>query len=324
MPLKNRPWLAKGWYNTCVERSSIVVKRRGNKEGTIYQRKDGRWCAQVSLNGRRLTHYADTQRECREWIKETLAQIDEGLTIDGARTTLGNYLEQWLETIKPSVQPNTSKQYSWVVHQYIIPDLGTVRLKDLRPDHIQSFYSAKLEAGTGERTVHMIHSVLHRSLAQAFKWGLITRNPASVVDKPRVKRREMQILDVDQVRALLNAAQGDRLEALYYMAVTTGLRQGELLGLRWSDLDWESGRLQVQRQLLRVRGQGLVLSEPKSDNGRRLVTLGPVAWDKLSAHQERQQQERLFAAERWQRYNLIFLPTERDSQVWPAIRASPV
>jgi hypothetical protein len=111
-----------------------MAKRRSNKEGSIYQRPDGRWCAQVSLDGRRLTRYAETQRECREWLKEIQAQIDEGLTIDGARATLGHYLVQWLETAKPSLRPKTWQQYSQIVSQHILPDLGSIRLRDLRGD----------------------------------------------------------------------------------------------------------------------------------------------------------------------------------------------
>jgi integrase len=286
-----------------------VAKRRGNKEGTIYQRKDGRWCAQVSLDGRRLTHYAKTQRECREWLRDIQAQIDEGLTIQGARVTLGDYLEQWLEAAKPSLHPNTWKQYSQIVRQHIIPLLGSIKLKDLRPDQIQSLYAEKLEAGTGKSTVRLIHAVLHRALNQALKWGLITRNPSDAVDKPKPERKEMKVLNADQARALLDEIEGERLEALYYVAITTGLRQGELLGLRWSDLDWDNGHLHVQRQLQRVTGEGLVFSEPKSAAGRRLVKLGSAALDKLRDHRERQEQERLFAGERWREHNLIFPST---------------
>jgi len=286
-----------------------MAKRRGNKEGTIYQRKDGRWCAQVSLDGRRLTHYAKTQRECREWLKEIQSQIDEGLTIDGARATLGGFLEYWVELDKSSLRPKTWKQYSQIARQHIIPELGATKLKDLRPDHIQALYAGKLQAGAGVRTVHLIHAVLRRALKQALKWGLINRNPTDVVETPKAKREEMKTLSIDQVKTLLEAAEGNRLEVLYHLAITTGLRQGEVLGLRWSDLDWETGQLQVQRQLQRISGQGLVFSEPKSDAGRRLVKLGPAVLEKLHQHRQQQEQARLFAGQRWQENGLIFPTT---------------
>jgi integrase len=283
-----------------------MSRRRGNNEGTIYQRPDGRWCAQVTLNGRRLTTYRKTQRECREWLKEIIAQIDEGLTIAGARATLTDYLERWLETSKPSLRTRSWQQYSQIVRQHIIPSIGTIRLKDLRPDQVQLFYTAKIDNGTGVRTVQLIHAVLHRSLAQAMKWGLIARNPSDPVDKPRPKRTEMHTLDLEQVRALLKVVEGEPLEALYHLAVTTGLRQGELLGLRWTDLHWETGTLHVQRQLLYVRGRGFVFAEPKSAAGRRVVTLGAAMLGKLREHRERQELRCRIVGERWQDNELIF------------------
>ncbi len=286
-----------------------MTKHRAHNEGTVYQRPDGRWCAQVSLDGRRLTHYAKTQRQCREWLKTTLAQVDEGLTIEGARATLGEYLEKWLETVKPSLRPKTWKQYSQIVRQHIIPQLGSIKLKDLRPDHIQSHYTARQAAGAGVRTVRLTHAILHHALAQALKWGLVTRNPADAVDKPKLGHEEMKVLNAEQVRALLNAAKGERLEALYYLAVTTGLRQGELLGLRWSDLDWKTGKLQVQRQLQYIAGQGRVFSEPKSAAGRRSISLGSATLERLREHRESQELRRLFAGDRWQENDLIFPST---------------
>jgi integrase len=289
-----------------------VVKRRGNKEGTIYKR-GSRWCAQISLDGRRLTKYFDTQRECREWIREKQAQIDEGLTFDGARATLEQYLNHWLETTRPHLRAETQRHYTGVVRRHIIPALGQVKLNDLRPDHIQSFYIAKRKAGVSEHVLRYAHAAMHRALGQAVKWGLITRNPTSVVDRPKPKRAEMKVWTVEQVRTFLTEVEGDRFEALYYIAVTTGLRMGELLGLLWSDLNWETARLQIQRQLQRVKSQGLVFNEPKSRAGRRSIVLGPDALDKLHQHRERQQQERLFFGESWQESGLIF----------PSLRGTP-
>jgi integrase len=239
-----------------VKGGERMGKRRGNNEGSIYQRPDGRWCAQVSIGGRRLTKYAATQRECRDWLKETIAQVDDGLNMEGAKATLAAFFDRWLETIKPSVRPNTWDQYSRIARRHILPQLGVIRLKDLRPDHVQALYTAQVQAGTGQRTVKIIHGILHRALGQALKWGLLRRNPADAVEKPKVKRTEMRTLDLGQAQTLLETAAGHRLEALLHLAIHTGLRQGELLGLRWSDLDWKTGALQVQRQVQRTTGQG--------------------------------------------------------------------
>jgi hypothetical protein len=119
-----------------------MAKRRGNQEGSLYQRFDGRWCAQVTLDGHRLTHYAKTQRECREWIKETLAKVDEGLNFSGARIKVGEFLEQWLETAKPSLRPRTWIQYRQVIRQHVLPKLGNLKLKNLRPGCVKGSCSA--------------------------------------------------------------------------------------------------------------------------------------------------------------------------------------
>ena len=294
-----------------------MAKNRGHNEGTIYQRADGRWCAQVSLNGHRLTHYAKTQRECREWLRTTLAQVDSGLTIEGARTTLGEYLDRWMEASQSRFRPRTTYLYAGIIRHHIAPYVGAIKLKDLRPDHIQSLYTTRMKDGVGVRTVHLMHAILHRALDQAVRRGLVTRNPTDAVDKPTSKTQEMKVLEPGQVTVLLEEAKAGHQEALYYLAVTTGLRQGELLGLRWADLDWETGRLQVQRQLQVVPGQGKVFCEPKSAAGRRSIVLGATALEKLREHREYQHTQRLFAGARWKENDLIFpcsLGTPADPQ----------
>jgi integrase len=285
---------------------NTMAKKRGQNEGTIYKRNDGTWAAQVSIQGRRLTKYTKTQSEARTWLRTTLNQVDNGITFLGAQMELGKYLEQWLVTVKTSVRPKTYEQYKQIVTGYIIPILGRIKLKDVRPDHIQSLYNNKLKSGTSNCTVRMIHSVLHVSLAQALKMGLIGRNPADAVTRPKLVKKEMKTLTDTQVQTLLLAARGTRYEALYLLAVTTGIRQGELLGLRWSDLDWVTRHLSVQRQLQRLSGQGMVFGEPKSASGRRVIALGSATIEKLREHYKHQQLERLAAGERWIENDLIF------------------
>jgi len=138
------------------------------------------------------------------------------------------------------------------------------------------------------------------------KWSLVRRNPCDAVERPRLRRREMRTLDVPQAKALLSAAEGDRLKALFCLAIHTGLREGEMLGLRWSDLDWKTGALHVQRQLQWISGQGPTFAEPKTAKGRRQVILGPATLSKLQDHNKRQKGERLFRGESRQEQGLIF------------------
>lgn len=286
-----------------------MARRRSNNEGTIYQRKNGTWCAQITLNGHRLTKYTKTQRECRDWLKEIRSQIENGLTFEGAKTQLSKYMVHWLESVKPELRPKTWIQYEQVARTHIAPILGKHFVKDISPTLVQSLYTKKRKDGYQETTIRIIHAVLHRALEQAVRWGYIGRNPASIVVKPRPKRKEMQVMSDDQVRAFLSLVEGTRFDGLYYLAVTTGLRQGEILGLKWTDLDWKTGNINVRRQIQRITGEGLVFSEPKSAAGRRTVVAGGVALQKLMAHQEIQQTERLFAGERWKEYGLIFPST---------------
>jgi hypothetical protein len=182
----------------------IVAKRRGNKEGSIYKYRDGRWCAQISLDGKRLTFYSKYKKDCQNWIMQTKMQIQDGMPFDAMQVILDEYLLHWLDCVKTSIRIKTWNQYSQVVKQHIIPELGQIKLRELRPDQVQALYSRKREAGTTSSTLRIIHAVLHRALNQAVRWGFLIRNPASVVDKPRLENKEMRILTAEQCLVFLN------------------------------------------------------------------------------------------------------------------------
>lgn len=283
-----------------------MAKKRSHGEGSIYRRSDGRWVAQVTLQGRQLYKYFQTQFQAREWLQETQNQIRGGLTLAAAQITLDEFLREWLEAYKSSIRPKTFAQYEQIVQQYLSPGLGRVKLKELSPGLIQGLYNMNLRSGKSERTVLLVHAVLHSSLSQAVKWGLISRNPAEAVTHPRLRRKEMQTLTDKQVGALFREVRGSRYEALFWLAVTTGLREGEILGLKWSDLDWGTGRLMIQRQLQRLKDRGLVFNDPKSQAGKRLVMLSRKTLLKLKGHRVIQQYEKLFAGRDWMDTGLIF------------------
>jgi integrase len=178
-------------------------------------------------------------------------------------------------------------------------------LKDLNPRQIQALYSRKMESGISARTIILIHAVLRRALNHALKLGMIGRNPALAVIRPKFKRKEMKTLSDIQVRTLLSFSKGDRFEVLFWLAVTTGLRQGELVGLKWSDVDWTNRRLRIQRQLQRL-STGLAFSEPKSAAGRRVIALGDTTIEKLHLHQQYQAREIQEAGKMWKENDMIF------------------
>ena len=295
--------------HTFRSEDKAMTRKRGNNEGSITKLPSGSFRAQITLDGKRLNYTARTRKECQEWLRKTLNHIDEGLTFKGTQITTGEYLTGWLIDTKPSLRPKPAHQYGKLIENHIIPALGKVKLKDLRPGHINALYRNRLESGIGTRTIRYIHSTLHRALQVAVNQGLLTRNPASGCTPPRYVHDEMTIFNESQVTTFLIAARGSRHEALYTMAVKTGMRQGELLGLKWSDLDWTTGQLQVKRQVQRVKGQGFVFLEPKTRSGRRTVQLGEAMLQALRKHKEMQDLEKSFAGARWQEYDLIFAST---------------
>lgn len=293
-----------------------MAKKRGQGEGSIYKRKDGLWVAALMIHGKRLVKYFGAQRDARNWLQETRLQVNNGLSFSVAQITVSNYLREWLSSYETSIRPKTFAQYTQIVNQYLAPEFATLKLRDLRPDHIQALYARKIREGRSPRTVLVIHAVLHRALNQALRWGLIGRNPAQAVNRPRFKKKEMHTLNENQVKELLSAGKNSRYETLLWMAITTGLRQGEILGLKWSDLDWVTRRLSIQRQLQRYKGRGLVFTSPKSEAGRRnvLLSIGTIA--KLRGHHAVQSYEKQFAGQRWQENDLIF-PSELGTPLDP-------
>ncbi len=240
-----------------------MAKKRGNNEGSIHRQSNGSWRAQVTLDGRRLSYTAKTRQECQEWIKKTLSQIDEGMTFASTKITLEEFLSSWLISIKTSIKPRTWSHYEQLIRQYIMPSLGHIRVRDLRPDQIQGFYNLLARAGDWGFTIRKIHAVLHSALSHAMKMNMIGHNPASAVIKPQKPAREMAILDESQVSQMLIAARDTRLEPILHLAVTTGMRQMELLGLKWMDLDWIKHTLKVERQLVRPEEKKAQFASPK-------------------------------------------------------------
>ncbi len=269
-----------------------MSRKRGNGEGSIHRRKGGGWCAQYTVytaEGRkRKTVYGKTRQEVAAKLAKALSDQESGLTFDAGNQTVGDYLDRWLyDSVRDTVRKGTFERHEQIIRLHIRPSLGSMKLKVLSPAHVQGFYREKLDSGLSPATVHKIHAVLHKALDQAVGWSLVPRNATEVVTTPRPAPDEIRPLDSEQVKALLEAASGERFEALYVLAIHTGLRQGELLGLRWDDVDLENGLLRVKRTLTRHRGR-LLLGEPKTKRSRRTVRLTEPAVDALRDHLARQ------------------------------------
>lgn len=293
-----------------------MAKRRGNEEGTIYKRTNGKWQAQVSLSGNRISKTFGTQSESRSWVRDILTQKSDGLSSMGAKLTFGEYLEQWLEDVRSSLKSGTWFQYRGIVQNHVLQRLGDTKLIELTPRHIQDLYTLKLQQGTGKRTVEMIHAVIHRSLVMAHRQGLVSSIAAKAVQKPKSSPREMKVLSENQIKNLLLMAERSKMGAQVRLAITTGLRLGELLGLKWVDVDWTGSKLQVRRQLQRLPHTGLVFSSPKTKSGRRTVKIGSSTLSILGKHLDSQDDQKARVGVRWEDNDLIF-PTTRGTPKEP-------
>jgi integrase len=248
-----------------------VAKKRGNGEGSITRRKDGlyiaRYAVQTPTGPKRKTLYGKTRREVDEKLTKAKADRDGGLVLDADDLKLGEYLGLWLaDSVRDTVRATTYERYEQMVRLHIRSLLGNVQLKNLTSAHVRGLHRQKLDAGLSPRTVQYVHVTLHKALKQAIADALIHRNATEADKPPQVRREELRPLTAEQVKILFEAAKGDRLEALYVLAITTGLRQGELLGLKWDDIDLDVGTLQVRRTLTTAKGEP-VLSAPKTRAG---------------------------------------------------------
>jgi hypothetical protein len=248
------------------------VPKKGNGEGSIYpHKKNGK---KVGYRGAYWVHTAKgpkrryvtgkTRDEVRDKLIEALGNRAQGLVFDAGSITVEEYLTSWLkDSVRGTVRVSTYEVHRHMIEPHIIPALGSIKLRDLNPVHVRSYYREKLDSGLSPATVRKMHSVLRKALKQAVLDGLIPRNVCEAVKPPKVERKEITPLDRQQANILLDAASGDRIEALYVLAIHTGMREGELLGLKWEDVDLERGVLRLRHALVREGGKVILeISRP--------------------------------------------------------------
>jgi len=293
-----------------------MAKKRGNNEGSIYRRKNGTWAAQYTVwtaEGRkRRSVSGKTRAEVSRKLTEAMADRDGGLLHDAGKLTVGEYLNRWLaDSVKGTVKETTYANYAYIAHKHVSPALGHVKLKTLTPAHVRDLYGEKARTNLAATTVKKMHVVLRKALSQTVSDGLIPRNAADGVKPPRVGApgEEIKPIGSEACAKFLEASRGERLEALYVLAVHCGLREGELLALRWEDVYLEAVRptMLVRRTLTRGEdGRGWVVgASTKSGKGRR-VRLTRRAVTALKDHRKRQLEERMCLAGLWQDQGLVF------------------
>ena len=295
----------------------MANKIRGRNEGSLYLRDNGHWRAQVSHQGQRISRDFPIKAEAQGWLRQMQNELARGFDYMGSKTLLADYLDAWIQSCQLSLRPNTVKNYKSNIRNHIKPHIGKICLKDLKTSTIEGFYAALLTNGVGVRTIRHTHSTLHRAFERAVEQGLLIRNPAHNANLPRMKHNEMQVWDETQIGIFLVAAKDSPNEALFHLAIVTGMRQGELIGLKWSDLQWTSGSLYIKRQVQYVPGESWSFVEPKTQAGRRTIKVGESTLHILRIQQENLRHKKTALAERWQDYDLMF-PSSVGSPIHPS------
>jgi integrase len=289
-----------------VSRGSII--KRGSTYSVVLDLGRG-------PDGRRVRRWHSgyrTKKDAERARTELLARLDQGSYVEPSRLTLATFLrEQWLPGLATRVRPTTLHSYRTNLERYVLPRIGQVTLQRLTPAHLNGLYTALQAAGGRDggplsaRTVQAVHMTVRKALGDAARWGLVARNVAQLADPPSPKRADMRTWTAAQLRAFLEHVEAERLAALWMLAASTGMRRGEVLGVRWVDIDLDLARVAV-RQTLVLAGRQVVVSEPKTSRGRRSIALDPRTVAALRAWKAAQAAERLAWGPSWVDSGLVF------------------
>lgn len=272
------------------------MKRRGSGEGSLFFSKtENTWIAEINLpDGSSKRKRSKRQAVVKDWLITQRSAVKDGVFIKDDQLTVSGLLDRYMDGLAQTVRPTTQLSYKNIIRLHLKPNLGHIKLTQLRPDQLQKLYAEKANDGLSPRMVQFIHSVMHQALNQAFKWGLVARNVSDMVQKPKADRKTPTIWTVDQVRIFLDAVKHDRFYPIYVLAVATGMREGEILGLHYEDIDWMSNKVHIRQAVVTIPGKGSTIVEPKSATSKRSVTLPPYAAGILKAHCEGLEDKRSF------------------------------
>jgi integrase len=257
-----------------------------------------------------------TQKECQAAMNKLLVAVEQHNYTAPTKASVKEYLtKEWLPAVKSTIRPSTYGSYVQHVDCHVVPHIGTVKLQKLSGSQVNALYAKLAETGRKDgktglspMTIHHVHACLHKACKDAVRWGHISRNPLDAADPPRKKSdgtKEMRTWTKEQVKAFLEAMKDERLSPLWHTIAMTGMRRGEAIGLRWSDVDLEGGRLAVRRALI-PNGRDVVVSEPKTIKGRRVIALDPGTVEVLKAQAARQLDEQKEWDEAWVDSGLVF------------------
>ena len=255
-----------------------------------------------------------SKREANAALAATINQINTGQYVEPSKIILKDFLSQWMEdSVKQQNKKSTASSYQYLLDSHVIPEIGAMPIDKIKPFHLQQLYRKKLESGKlngkgglSPTTVRRIHNVLHKAFSTAVKWQLLQVNPADAVDAPRQNKNEMSYLTRDQVEDFLEAAGDSSYKPLYLTAIMTGLRRGELLGLRWSDVDLATGQATIKQTIVKLHDGSLAVERPKTKSSARTVAFSSSVIATLKDHKRAQAEHRLKLGESYENNNLIF------------------
>ena len=284
--------------------------------GQIIKRGEKTWLVRIFTGrdeqGKR--HYLNktikgNKRDAEKYLSTTQTAINTSTFVEPSPLSVNSYLAKWFETAaRPRVTEHTFEDYKRLVERYVKPSsLAAVRLSDLRPLDIQQLYADMQGRGLSARTVRYLHAILNSAFKQAVRWGMLSRNPAGLVELPKQTRKEMCALSPDEAARFLKAASQDRWGVIFAFALATGMRPEEYLGLQWKDVDLVRGTVTMRRALIwRARGGGWYFGEPKTARSRRSIPLPATTLRALAEHRRKQAEERLKVGPSYQQHDLVF------------------
>jgi len=291
-----------------------MSKRNANGLPSIRQRKDGSWEARITLGydpgtGKQIQKsiYGKTQAEVRKKSSKALFSIDEGKYLESSKLTISEWLEIWLsEYAQNAVKFTTYESYVQISKTHICPKLGALRLSEISPLAIQSFYNQLSADGLSPKTVKNVHGVLRRALQQAVSNRDLPSNPVDSCVLPKTPKKEMNVLDESDMARFLKEISGNRHETLFILALFSGMRQSEILGLKWDCVDFDDETIIVKQQLSKPKKDGEHILTSVKNNEVRAIAIAPSVFVLLAVHKEKQAEMRLSAEEYWVDDNFVF------------------
>lgn len=293
--------------DSLAEKEVFLMARRKQGEGTIVKRADGRYMAAITHEGKRKYFYGKTSKEVQEKLHTARQEQKQGTLVTEKSQKLGVYLDHWLEQVhKPSIGARSYILYRGLLDNHIIPALGHIQLQKLTPQQVQAFHTKKLEDGYNAKTVNKMHIVLSMALDNAVKWNMVARNVCDVVTKPRETPYEIQPLTEEQAKRLIEVACDSILEGIITVVLALTLRRGEVLGLKWNDIDFEGKCLYVRHTTGRIGKMGIVEKRPKTKSGLRKILLPEFVIAALRREQARQEKRKVDLGPKWKNSGYVF------------------